>query len=612
MPSLYALLVAINAYPAPLPPLDGCLNDADSVEALLRARFDAQSLRLLRIQDSAATRQAVIDSFRAHLGQAQKGDLALFFFAGHGSQVPKGALFTTLEPPSDMNSSIVCYDSRLPNGLDLVDKDMAVLISEVTANGAHLTTVFDSCHSASMDRALGVRRVSARPDPQPAAAYLADPVALEAAMRSLPSPPQDTNQITLAVAATYKPGQSGPHILLAACETDQTAQEYIDPQTEVNHGAFTYFLTDTLNRTKATLGYRELMHLTRAAMSVDVPLQTPKAESSSGDQMLDDFFLGLVSAGWTDYAIAAFSNTANQWQLDRGTVHAVAAGDRYALYPISAPDADLADPGKAFALATVTEVQPAAATLQPDPAPALDEGSQYKAVAADASALDHVATWKKRLTITNPATQIPASAIEFTFTVNPGTPQAQSFTCPPTNLVELPYRNVPESLYSTPDGRPTYVASIKNNWSSRLYVTLLYFSADYSILTGLLAAQTQFLDPGNQPVYTRSGSPLHASVPGAATETTDHILLIASTDWFDATLFAMVSIDAPTQATRDAGDPVPQHDFFTRRIALHITRTLQAAQESESPQQTAPSQETAPQQQTTPSLQTPSGAAAHP
>jgi hypothetical protein len=592
MPSLYALLVAINAYPPPFDSLEGCLNDADSVEPMLSARFDAESLHLLRIQDSAATRQAVIDSFRSHLGQAQSCDLALFFFAGHGSQVPTGGQFSTAEP-SGMNSSIVCYDSRLPNGLDLVDKDMAILISEVTAKGAHLTTIFDSCHSGSMDSAPGVRRISARPDAQPAAKYLADPGAIEAAIRALPDATQYSNPITLAAAACSKPGESGPHILLAACQTDQTAQEYIDPNTDKNHGAFTYFLTDTLNRTKAGLGYRELMHLTSAAMSVDVPLQTPKVESSSGDHMLDDLFLGFDAAAQTNYAIAAFGNTTNQWQLDRGATLNIAAGDRYALYPFSAADADLADSGKAFALATVTQVQPAAAVLQPDPTPALDEDSQYKAVAVDSSALNHVASWKKRLALTNPNTQIPAAAIEFTFAVDPATPQAQNFTCPPTDLVELPYRPVQESLYSTPDGRPTYVASIKNNGATRLYVTLLYFSSDYSISTDLLGAQTQPLDPGSQPLYTRSGNPLHASVPEAATETTDYILLVVSTDLFDATLFAMDPIGAATQATRGAGDPVPQHDFVTRRIALHITRTLQAAQENTVRRETAPTPQSA-------------------
>jgi hypothetical protein len=592
MPSLYALLVAINAYPPPIDSLDGCLNDVDSVEAMLRDRFDAESLHLLRLQDSAATRQAVIDSFRSHLGQAQKCDLALFFFAGHGSQAPTGGQFTTVEP-SGMNSSIVCYDSRLPNGLDLVDKDMAILISEVTANGAHLTTIFDSCHSGSMDRAPGVRRINARQDPQPAAKYLADPAVLEAAIRNLPSSTQNTNPIALAAAACSKPGQSGPHILLAACDTDQTAQEYIDPNTDKNHGAFTYFLMDTLNRTKAGLGYRELMRLTCAAMSVDVPLQTPKVESFSGDHLLDDLFLGFDAAARTDYAIAVFGNTTNQWQLDCGATLNIAAGDRYALFTLSTEDTDLADSGKAFAFATVTQVQPAAAVLQPDPMPALDEGSQYKAVAVVASTLDHAAIWKKRLALTNPNTQIPAAAIEFTFTANPGAPQAQTFTCPPIDLVELPYRNVQESLYSVPDARPTYAASIKNNGSTKLYVTLLYFSADYSISTGLLSAPTQILDPGNQPVSTRSDSPLHASVPGAATETTDYILLIASTDWFDATLFAMDPMGAPTQATRGLGDAVPQHDFFTRRIALHITRSLQAAQESTPRRETAPTPQSA-------------------
>lgn len=588
MPSLYALLVAINAYPPPVDSLDGCLNDADSVEAMLRARFDAESLHLLRIQDSAATRQAVIDNFRSHLGQAQSCDLALFFFAGHGSRVPTGGHFSTVQP-SGMNSSIVCYDSRLPNGLDLVDKDMAILISEVTAKGAHLTTIFDSCHSGSMDRAPGVRRTNARADSQPAQKYLADPAALEAAIRALPDPMQIANPIALAAAACSKPGQNGPHILLAACQTDQTAQEYIDASTGQAHGAFTYFLTDTLNQTKAGLGYRELMHLASAAMSVDVPLQTPKLESSSGNHMLDDLFLGFDAAAKTDYAIAAFGNTTNQWQLDRGASLNVAAGDRYALFPLGTADSDLADSSKAFAVATVSQVQPTAAMLKPDPTPALDENSQYKAVAVVASVLDHAAIWNKRLALTNPGTQIPAAAIELTLTVNPGTPQAQSFTCPPTDRVELPYRPVQESLYSTPDGRPTYVASIKNNGAARLYAALLYFSADdYGISTDLLGARTQSLDSGSQPVYTHAGSPIHASVPGAATETTDYILLIASTDSFDATLFAMDPIGAPAQAAQSAGDPVPQHDFITRRIALHITRTLQAAQENTVRREAAP------------------------
>ncbi|HTB96899.1 MAG TPA: caspase family protein [Terracidiphilus sp.] len=592
MPAIYALLAAINAYPPPIDSLDGCLNDADSVEAMLRARFDAASLHLLRIENSAVTRQAVIDNFRSHLGQAQDCDLALFFFAGHGSQVPTGGQFSTVEP-SGLNSSIVCYDSRLPGGLDLVDKDMAVLISEVTAKGAHLTTIFDSCHSGSMDRAVGIRRIGVRSDAQPAANYLADPAALEAALHSLPNPAQNSNPITLAAAACSKPDRNGPHILLAACETDQTAQEYIDPNTGQNHGAFTFFLSETLSRTNGGLGYRELMHLTRAAMSVDVPLQSPKVESSSGDHMLDDLFLGFDAATRTDYAIAGFSNTTNQWQLDRGATLNIAAGNRFALYPLNAADVDLADSGKAFSLVTVTEVQPATAVLQPDPAPALDEGSQYKAVAVNASDLDHAGIWKKRLALANPGTQIPASAVDFTFTANPGTAAAKSFSCPPTDLVELGYRPVQESMYSTPDGRPTYTASIKNNWSKRLYVTLLYFSADYSIMTGLLSAQTQVLDPGNQPVYTRSGSPLHASIPGSATETTDYILLIASTDSFDATLFALDPMGTPANATRGTMDPTPQHDFFTRRIALHITRTLQAAQENTVRRDPAPAPQSA-------------------
>ena len=593
MPSLYALLVSINAYPPPIDPLDGCVNDADSMEAMLRARFDADSLHLLRLQDSAATRQAVIDTFRSHLGQAKTCDLALFFFAGHGSRVPTGGQFASVQA-NGMNSSIVCYDSRLPGGLDLVDKDMAILISEVTSNGAHLTTIFDSCHSGSMDRGQRVRHIHPRHDAQPADKYLAHPAVLEGAMRDMPHPMHDSGPITRAVAACSKPNRNGPHILLAACDSDQTAEEYIDPQTGKNHGAFTYFLTNTLGQTQGGIGYRELMRLVRSAIVVGAPTQSPKVESSGGNHMLDNLFLGFDTAAKADYAIAAFDNLTNQWQLDRGSTLKVAAGERFALYPLSALIVDLADPARAFALATVTQVQPSSAVLAPDPGATLDENLQYKAVEVSSAVLGHTATWKKYWALANPNTQIPADAVEFTLTVNPETPQAQVFVTPPTETVELLYRPVQMSLYTTPDGRPTYVGAVKNNGSARLYVALLYLAAEYSISTGLLGNEAVALDPGSRPVLTHSGRPMRASVADSATETTDYLLLIASTGPFDPNLFAMDPLNEATEAAEDSSDPVPKHDFFTRRVTLHITRSLQAAQENTVRRKPAPDAELAP------------------
>jgi hypothetical protein len=93
MPQLYALLVAIDTYPEGIRSLAGCVNDAGALEDLLKTRFAEQSAHLLRLNNEQATRDATIQSFRQHLGQAGADDIALFYYAGHGSQVPTGGLF---------------------------------------------------------------------------------------------------------------------------------------------------------------------------------------------------------------------------------------------------------------------------------------------------------------------------------------------------------------------------------------------------------------------------------------------------------------------------------------------------------------------------------------
>ena len=593
MPNIYALLVAIDAYPAGIPALNGCINDADAVEQLLRTRFSDASLHLLRLNNADAKRQQIIDAFQSHFKPAAADDIGLFFYAGHGSQVPTGGLFAAIEP-SGMNSSIVCYDSRVLGAPDLVDKDMGVLISEVTAKGVHLTTIFDSCHSGSMDRGMppedrhdaaappdpsiaafapkaSVRRIAPRQDAQDIKDYLRDPADMERAIRDIAAPPQGhaPGSLTLASAAGYIPDQCGRHILMAACETDESANEYYDIAANKLHGAFTFFLAQTLQNAKDAMSYRELMHLVRASMTGRVADQTPKLESSGDDAMFSNLFLSLTPTAWTDYAIAALSSLTGQWQLDRGALMSVAVGGHYALYPETAPNSDLADPGKAVALAVVASVTPSSSVLQLDPGAQLDTDSQYKAVPAASSALSHIDTWKQRLALTNPGTQIPSSALDFLVIAYPGAPDQKELHCPPETRIELAYRSVPAGQ----DNRPFYSGSITNKHNVPLSVALLAFSAgDYSISPALLDAETQRLAVG-ETVYLHSGVPIHCSVPGTATETTDNLLLVASTHAFDATVFRLDPISAAAVPTRSMySNPLPQNDFTTWRIAFHTTR----------------------------------------
>jgi hypothetical protein len=647
MADIYALLVAIDKYPEGIRSLAGCVNDAGVMEDLLTTRFGVKAEKLVRLNNEEAKRDRVIQTFREHLGQAGKEDIVLFFYAGHGSQVPTGGLFEEIEPDG-MNESIVCYDSRLLGAYDLVDKDIATLIGELTAKGVHVTTIFDSCHSGSVTRDLEdvagaldatawERRLEPRTDPQPEEAYLANPAVQTAAIRDIPSPAAGMGSLTLAAAA-YAPDQTGKHVLLAACEDNQTAKEYFGGGKR--HGAFTYFLTETLKNATEPLGYRELMHQVRSAVQRSVAMQRPKLESSGGDAIFDNLFLGLKPSPWTDYAIARVG-LSSKWAIDRGSMMRVAVGDRFALFPMSAGGAELADAAKAVAFAAVVSVTPATAALQLETGAQADEGAPYKAVpisqaalvsvsfhgapsgvaelearmgrartfrvgsdavfrvlakdsgfqvitgdgrkvlwptgpnAADAdatiAALNHMTLWQLRVELANPSTQIPAAWVEFVITQNPDAADEAAGTCPPLRQIEWQCER-DASGAALPRA---YKAAVTNKSPGVLYTALLAFSDDWSISTKLLGAGTQQLGAG-ETVYAKSGQAVRCWVPEGATESTDDLLLIVSTDLFDALDFKMPALKEPGVIERSSDadedeDPAPTHDFFTRRVTIHTT-----------------------------------------
>ena len=111
--NIYALLVGIDAYTYPVPPLQGCVNDIKAIAEYLQGRItqDNYQLHLRTLFDRDATRQGIIDGFRQHLSQATSEDIALFYYAGHGSQEQAPPEFWEVEPDR-LNETIVCYDSR--------------------------------------------------------------------------------------------------------------------------------------------------------------------------------------------------------------------------------------------------------------------------------------------------------------------------------------------------------------------------------------------------------------------------------------------------------------------------------------------------------------------
>lgn len=382
--TLYALLVGIDQYQRPVPPLRGCVNDIKTIEALLHNRLAGQGFQLapLVLLDAAATRQALIDGFRQHLMQAGPDDVALFYYSGHGSQEAAPPEFWTIEPDR-RDETLVCYDSRANGRYDLADKELGKLIAEVAARGAHVVVVLDCCHSGSGTRNvddMAVRRAPIDLRERPIESFIVSPDELEqTGTRSATDAPSGWSQLS-----------RGKPVLLAACRSEEEAKEYNGGGQR--RGAFSYFLTSTLEQTGGQISYRDLFARASALVRSSVALQVPQIEVGDA-QDLDRPFLGGAVAEPSVYFTLSHDRDLG-WVIDGGAVHGVAAPQpgadgqqmtTLALFPFNSTPEQLRDLQASIGAAQVTTVLPQRSQVtlrlgsgaQPDPA------LTFKAVVTD-------------------------------------------------------------------------------------------------------------------------------------------------------------------------------------------------------------------------------------
>ena len=382
--TIHALFVGIDAYLAPVNPLRGCVNDVTRMRDLLAARLAGSQDRFapLLLTNAQATRQGVIDAWRSHLGQAGPGDVALFCYAGHGSQENAPTEFWDFEPDR-MNETLVCHDSRADGGWDLADKELAQLINEVAANGPHFAVILDCCHSGSGTRDaddVTVRQEKAHPGMRPIASYIVTPQQV--------ADLQGQHQGAASPAMPWAAIASGRHILLAACRPEQTAKEtwFPGPAGLEKRGAFSYYLQDTLQQTGAALSYRDLFKRVNALVQGRVSDQAPQLEASEPADLEQSFLGGAIPAAQAVFILSV--NKELGWVVDAGAVHGIPSpaesGEttQLALFPFDADLARLRSLEQAIGQASVVQVFPGQSLVAPmgRSGVALSTKTTYKAV----------------------------------------------------------------------------------------------------------------------------------------------------------------------------------------------------------------------------------------
>lgn len=160
-PRKIALLVGINDYASPVGALRGCITDVQLHRELLVHRFGFNLKDILVVTDAQATRQGILTAFEEHLiKQARPGDIVVFHFSGHGSQVsdkPDCDSQVTKSSRDCVNSTLVVQDSfptttSFEGGTvnDITGHTLFLMMSTIQSD--NITAILDCCHAGGGTR----------------------------------------------------------------------------------------------------------------------------------------------------------------------------------------------------------------------------------------------------------------------------------------------------------------------------------------------------------------------------------------------------------------------------------------------------------------------------
>jgi hypothetical protein len=263
-------------------------------------------LHVTRLVDEAATRAGVIEAFRSTFAPAAAGDTAVFYYSGHGSQEQAPPEHLPFEPDG-LNETLVLVDSRAEGGLDLADKELAVLVREVSGRDVHTLVVLDCCHSGGLSRdgANKARGITAPDDIRhrelkwDAKRQVWIPRTLHLSKEKVFAAGEKERMLyTGEDGSTHRFGRSVPlwsdsryfekakkqyghkgaymPLIIEACGEKQYSYEYRHGVT--SYGAFTYSITTILrelNRKNKKVTYEQLMKLASERLTELEFAQTP-------------------------------------------------------------------------------------------------------------------------------------------------------------------------------------------------------------------------------------------------------------------------------------------------------------------------------------------------
>jgi hypothetical protein len=267
-----ALCVGINHFKNyPSATLQGCVNDANDMSALLQKLLGFQSGGITVLHDVQATKTNIMSNLEAMVDGAKAGKYSylVFSMSSHGTQIPD----LSGEEPDRADEVFCPHDlAQAGNQWDrkhiIVDDELRDLFIQLPAN-VLLEVFLDTCHSGT-----GLKAIDMLLDRRPR--YLPPP--------SLEAFKEVEGKRSRGLARGLLEKGIVHHILWAACRADQTSADANIASGW--HGAFTYYFCKEMNACKNSLSRAKVLAKVRTDLVTGHYSQTPQLECEATKRQL--------------------------------------------------------------------------------------------------------------------------------------------------------------------------------------------------------------------------------------------------------------------------------------------------------------------------------------
>ncbi len=270
-----ALLVGVNKYKY-VQSLRGCVNDVRNMADILTSYYNFSTDEIRTIVDESVTRNKLMQRMDWLIDETKEGDMLLFHFSGHGSQVQDR---DGDELDDGMDEILCLHDMDFRNSDSyLVDDDFNNIIDRLP-KGVNLTICIDACHSGTATRDIGQlasglqipaenMKIQSRFVEPPADISLRNYGKSLKVRRMGSRVKEDKGDSGVAVSAEAK------HTLLSGCMDEQTsADAFIGND---YNGAFTYYLCKAIRNVRGSITYQKLIENVQSRLAFNSFSQVPQ------------------------------------------------------------------------------------------------------------------------------------------------------------------------------------------------------------------------------------------------------------------------------------------------------------------------------------------------